>query len=86
MAEELVWGGNWATPMGPHPYSYSDGRVHLWLGVEPGETFTWLHWSEVLLRFPIYILSNQRKGTQFLVLRDTLGGTKVVAFGQLLAE
>ncbi len=83
---ERVRGGYWATPMGPLPYSYSDGNVNLWLGIEPGETFVWLSWSEVLFRFPDYVETNDGRGTQFLILWNENGETKVVAFGHLLAE
>ena len=85
-AIQRVWQGYWATPVGPLPYSYSDGNVNLWLGVEPGETLVWLSWAEVLSMFPQYLVANEWRGTQFLVLRDEHGETKVVAFGHLLEE
>lgn len=85
-AAQRVWGGHWATPMGPLPYSYVDGSVNLWLSIEPGETFVWLSWSDVLALFPRYLETNEGKGTQFIILWDEGGETKVVALGCLLAE
>ena len=86
-AAERVWSGYWATPLEEGvPYSYSDGIVHLWLRIEPGETFTWLQWSEVLLCFPEYMEANEGRGTQFAILRDVSGEPKFIASGHLLAE
>ena len=85
-AAERVWGGYWATPMEQAlPYSYLAGSVHLWLQIEPGETLTWLRWSEVLLCFPLYLEANEWRGTQFVILRDVSGEHELVAVGHLLA-
>ena len=85
-ALQRLYMGHWATPIGPLPYSYSDGNFNLWLRVEPGETLIWLSWSEVLSIFPQYLEANEWKGTQFLILWDEHGETRVVAFGHLLEE
>ena len=85
-AAHRVWGGHWATPMGPLPYSYSFGSVNLWLRIEPEEILLWLDWERVLFCFPHYLEANEWRGTQFVVLKDEPGGTKVVAFGHLLAN
>ena len=74
------------TRMGPLPYSYSEGNVELWLGIEPGETFVWLSWFSVLFRFPQYVEAIHWRGTQFIVLLDEHGQTNVVAFGHLVAH
>lgn len=85
-AADRVWGGYWATPMGPLPYSCSFGNVNLWLRIEPDESLLWLHWWEVLLHFPQYVETNAWRGTQFVILWDEQGETKFVARGHLLAE
>ena len=85
-AANRAWGGHWATPMGSFPYSWTNGSVNLWLGNEPGETLIWLDWSTVLLQFPQYLEANEWRGTQFIILWDEMGETKVIAFGHLLAE
>lgn len=86
-AAERVWSGYWATPMEQGvPYSYLDGSVHLWLRIEPGETLTWLHWSQVLFCFPQYAEANEWRGTQFAILRDVSGEPELVAIGHLLTE
>lgn len=85
-AADRVWGGYWATPMESLPYSYLDGTVNLWLRIEAGETLIWLYWSGVLLCFPQYLEANEWRGTQFVLLWNEGGETKVIAFGHLLAE
>ena len=85
-ALQHLWMGHRATPIGALPYSYSDGRLNLWLRVEPGETLVWLSWLKVLFIFPQYLEANEWKGTQFLILWDEHGETKAVAFGHLLEE
>ena len=86
-AAERVWGGYGATPMEQAlPYSYLAGSVNLWLRIEPGETLTWLHWSQVLFCFLLYVEANEWRGTQFAILRDVSGEPELVAVGHLLAD
>lgn len=85
-ARQRMSEGHMNTQMGPLPYSYSDGNVELWLGIEPGETFVWFTWFVVLFCFPECVKAIGWRGTQFLVLLDDHGQTRVVAFGHLLAH
>ena len=84
--EEHSIEGQSNTPMGHFPYTYSEGIVNLWVRIENGETLTWGSWYLALRSFVRYLIENDRRGAQFIILWEEHGETKPVAHGHWLAE
>ncbi len=77
-------GGDDHIPLGPHPYSYSHGAVHLWFQVAPGVNLAWGRWARIVDLIPFYGEHNSWRGAQFVVFVPGSGGSVVT--GHLLAE
>ena len=71
IASPKVIEGQGEIPVGTTPQSWSSGN--LYLRIEPGEQMTWRDWSSVLLFIRLFVYNNELKGTQFSILKDSLG-------------
>ncbi len=80
-AIQKISAGQGDNPMGPGPYAWSSDDATLYLS--PEEQLTWAQWSQVPATIGLFMLKNDWKGTQFIILHRRLGA---IGSGQLTAH